>query len=68
LQDYRSCEGTLTEHCDVACIRTPGPECQRQCREYSKAFIPPQELPWTPYDPGQPGRSPPRPRRQLGRF
>ena len=41
LNDYKWCWGTPSEQCAVACIKTPGPECQDQCRTHSTNFIPP---------------------------
>jgi len=39
LKDYELCHGNLAEHCDLACIRTPGLQCQTQCRDhYYKTF------------------------------
>ena len=65
VKEYERCLGTLAEQCDLACIRTPGPECKRQCRTHYDGFIPPLDLPGGP---GGPGRSPTRASRRFGMF
>lgn len=38
LRKYKECDGNLADHCDLACIRTPGVKCQEQCVNYSQSF------------------------------
>lgn len=50
VKEYEWCLGTSDEHCQLACIRTPGSGCQQQCQTHLNGFIPPLLLP------GGPGR------------
>lgn len=51
VKEYEWSRGTFDDHCRLACIRTPGPECQQQCWTHSKGFIPPLILPGLPGGP-----------------
>lgn len=34
LKGYTTCRGNLAQHCDLACIRTPGSKCHQQCTRH----------------------------------